>query len=439
MEWWSALSLILVSLIFLMMTGMPTAFCFLLVNIIGAFVLWGGEIGLAQMVLSIRSSITNFSLVPVVLFMLMGAILFQSGMASQIVKTVNKWFGKLPGRLSFLSILTGTLFSTLSGSSMASVAMLGSTMVPEMQRYEYKKPMAIGPILGAGTIAMMVPPSGLGVFIAVVAGISVSRLLIAIIIPGILLAVLMGLYILIKCWLQPSLAPPYDVEQFTLSEKLLDAVKYILPLAIVVFLVTGVIIVGIATPSEAAATGCLGTILLAAAYRKFNWNVLKNSMKATIRLSSMILLIMASAAAFSQILAFSGATSGLIDFMVHLDMPPIVAVIGIQFLIAIMGAFMHVTGIIMIILPLFVPIVDNLGLDPVWFAVITLLNCELASLTPPFGMMLFVMKGVCPEDTSLMDVIKAGFPFLLIALAVLVSILVFPELTLWLPDLVGSK
>lgn len=439
MEWWSALLLILGGLVFFMLTGMPTAFCFLFINIIAAFVLWGGEIGLNQLVLSMGSSVTIFSLVPIVLFVLMGGILFQSGIGGLIVTTINKWLGRLPGRLSFLSILAGTLFSTLSGSSMASVAMLGSTMVPEMEKYKYQKAMSIGPILGAGTIAMMVPPSGLGVFIAVVAGISVGKFLIAIIIPGIMLAVFMGLYILIRCMINPSLAPPYDVKLISMSEKVLDAVRYLLPLLVVVFLVTGVIIVGVATPSEAAATGCLGTFLLTMAYRRFNWKMVKNSLRSTVRLSSMILLIMASATAFSQVLAFSGATSGLIDFVMRLNLPPLVAVIGIQVLIAIMGAFMHVHGIIMIILPLFVPIVEALGLDPTWFAVLTLLNCELAGLTPPFGMMLFVMKGVAPDNTSFQDVVRAGLPFLAIAYVVLICVIVFPHLTLWLPKVLGTN
>jgi len=207
-----------------------------------------------------------------------------------------------------------------------------------------------------------------------------------------------------------------------------------LPSAVIVFLVTGLILVGVATPSEAAATGCLGALILTIAYRRFSWRVLKSSVKQTLKISAMILIIMGSAAAYSQILAFSGASAGLINFVVNVNVPPIVAVIFIQGLLALMGLFMHTTGNLMIILPLFVPIVNSLGLDPVWFAAITLLNCEIASVTPPFGSLLFVMQGVSP-GTNFSDIVRAALPFIGMSFLVMVLMLAFPVLTTWLPDL----
>ncbi len=433
MEWWVALVVIVGAVILLMVSGLPTALCFMLVNLVGVYFFWGGEQGFQQLILSIRSSVTRFSLMPIVLFMLMGSVLFHSNVAPLMINAINKWLGRLPGRLSLLAVLSGTLFATLSGSSMGSTAMLGSTLVPEMEKYGYKKPMSLGPILGSGGLAIMIPPSGLGVFVAAVAEISVGKLLIAIIVPGLMMAFLYGCYVLIRAWLQPSLAPAYDTASFSLSDKISSFIRYVLPVGFIIFLVTGLIFLGIATPSESAAVGCLGTFILAAAYRRFNWELVKKSVEASILTSVMVLFIMASAVAFSQMLAFSGASRGMVAFVLELNAPPILTVIGIQVLILIMGCFMPTNGIIMIVIPLFLPIVEAYGFDLVWFIVLTLLNTEMATTTPPFGLSLFVMKGVAPPDTEMADVYKAGLPFLGCDAIVMILLIAFPVIGLWLP------
>jgi tripartite ATP-independent transporter DctM subunit len=253
------------------------------------------------------------------------------------------------------------------------------------------------------------------------------------IVPGIMMAVLIAIYVVGRCWLQPSIAPPYNTGNFTLAEKTTEFVKYVLPMAIIVFLVTGIIFLGIATPSEAAATGCLGCFILAAAYRKLNWRVVKVSTESSLRAAVMVLIIMASAAAYSQILVFSGANEGLVNFLLSLHLPPIAAVIGIQILIAIMGCFMPVAGILMISLPLFTPIIKAMGMDPIWFGVITLINCEMAGLTPPFGTNLFTMKAVASKGTTLEEVYKAAIPIVVIDLVMMALLIGLPILTQWLP------
>jgi len=435
MEWWLGLIVILGSLIILMLSGMPTAFCFLLVNFVVVFLLLGGLSGLKILILSMRTSVTNFALIPLVLFVLMGSVLFESGIAPVIIEAVNKWMGRLPGRLGLLSVLAGTLFATLSGSSMASVAMLGSVLVPEMEKHGYKKSMSLGTIMGSGGLAMLIPPSSLAVFIAVLAELSVRRLLIAIIIPGLLMAVVIGIYVIGRCWLQPSIAPSYDVGKCSLSQKLVESAKYVLPMGFIIFLVTGLIFLGVATPSEAAATGCLGCFILAAVYGKLNWRVVKVSTESSLSTAVIVLLIMASAAAYSQILVFSGANSGLLDFFMNPHLSPIIAVIGMQISITIMGCFMPVTGILMICLPLFTPIVIAMGMDPIWFAVITLINCEMAGLTPPFGMNLFTMKAAAPKGITIEEIYRAAIPFVVIDLLVMALLLAFPVLAQWLPNL----
>jgi tripartite ATP-independent transporter DctM subunit len=439
MDWPLKLIIILGSLLLLILSGFPIAFCFFTLCMAGVIIYWGGLAGFEQYILSVGSSVTKFELVPVVLFILMGAILFESRVGTNLVNTVNKCLGRLPGRLGIVSVITGTIFAALSGSSMASTALLGSILTPEMETYGYKKQISLGSIMAGGSLAMMIPPSGLGVFIAVLAKCSVGAFLVGIIIPGLILAFLFGSYIFFTSWLRPELAPPYEAEKAPLAEKLMDSVTYVLPLAIVIFLVTGIIMVGIATPSEAAATGCLGAFAVSALYKGVNWRTVKKSTLTTVRLSGMILLIMASSSAFTQVLAFSGVNQGMTQWIMGLAVPPIVTVIGIQLLIMLLGCFMPSMGIVVIILPLFGPIVTALGLDMVWFAILTMVNCEMGAITPPFGNVLFVMKGVAPAGTTLVDVYKAALPLCVINIVTMLIILFFPATALWLPSVTLSK
>jgi len=192
----------------LMASGMPVAFCFMLINLVGAYFLWGGEVGLGQLIVSIYGSVTTFTLLPLSLFILMGETMFHAGISTQLIDTIGKWLPRLPGRLSLLALGAGALFSTLTGASMASVAMLGSALVPEMENHGYKKEMSLGPILGSGGLAIMIPPSSLAVLLGAVGEISIGGILIGIILPGILMSVLYGGYIIIRSTIQPHLAPP---------------------------------------------------------------------------------------------------------------------------------------------------------------------------------------------------------------------------------------
>ena len=419
-----------------MLTGMPVALCFMLINLAGMYVFFGGSLGLEQLITSIYSSLNTFILLPVPLFVLMGEVMFHSGIAPVLIETLDKWIGRIPGRLSLLAVAVGTLFSTLTGTSLASVAMLGSSMVPEMEKRGYKKSMSLGPILGSGGLAMMIPPSALAVLCGAIAEISIGKILIAIILPGLLMAVVYALYIIVRCLLHPDLAPAYDVDPTPVREKVIGTMKYVLPQGLVVFLVVGVIFLGVATPSEAAATGAFGTFLIAIIYKRLTWEVIIKAVKGTLSVTGMMFLIIAGAMAFSQILGFSGASAGLSEMATGLDMPPIVIVMIMQVVILFMGGFMDVVSIMMIVLPIFVPLVRAYGFNPVWFAVLFLLNIEMAGTSPPFGMSLFVMKGVAPKDTTMSDIYLAALPFLGCDLIVMILLFIFPSLALWLPSLI---
>ena len=435
MEWQLVLLFIFGSLVILMLTGMPVALCFMLINMAGMYLFFGGAAGLEQLITSIYSSLNTFILLPVPLFILMGEVMFHSGIAPVLVETLDKWVGRIPGRLSLLAVAVGTLFSALTGTSLASVAMLGSSLVPDMEKHGYKKPMSLGPILGSGGLAMMIPPSALAVLCGAIAEISIGKILLAIIAPGLLMAAVYAVYIIVRCWLQPDLAPAYEVDPSPIREKVISTVKYVLPQGLVVFLVVGVIFMGIATPSEAAATGAFGTFLIAIIYKRLTWEVTMKAVKGTLSITGMLFLIIAGAMAFSQILGFSGASAGLSELATGLDLPPIMIIMIMQFIILFLGGFMDVVSIMMIVLPIFVPLVRALGFSPVWFAVLFLLNIEMAGTSPPFGMSLFVMKGVAPKGTTMSDIYLAALPFLGCDLIVMIMLFIFPSMALWLPSL----
>jgi tripartite ATP-independent transporter DctM subunit len=439
LEWWAMLIVLFGGLMVLFATGIPVAFGFLLINLVMVFILWGGGNGIEQAVFSMFNSVTLFTLLPVPLFLLMGDVMFFSGTGTHVMDALSNWMGKIPGKLSLVAVAAGTLFATLTGSSIATTVMMGSVLVPEMQKRGYSKAMSLGPILGAGGLAIMIPPSQLAVLIGAVGYISVGKLLIAIIIPGIMMAVIFSIYIVGRCKLQPSCAPAFDETPVTMSQKLMDTVKYILPIGFIIFLVVGVIFTGVCTPTEAAATGTVGAYLLAAAYGKFNWQMVKKSLASTAAVTGMVMFILMSCDAYGKILAFTGISNGLVEFATNLPVAPIVTIIGMQVVCVFMGMFVAVTPIIMIFVPLYMPIVNALHFDPVWFGAMFMLNMELGTITPPFGLGLFAMKGVAPKGTTMGDVFRAAIPFCLMDMLAMGIMLAFPITTQWLPALMSGK
>lgn len=431
MDWWLTLSLILGPLLLLMMLGLPVAFAFLAVNLVGAYIFMGGTSGITQLVINTTGALTSFTLVPIAMFMIMGEVMFRSGIANDLMGTLDKWFGRLRGRLAFMAVGGGVLFSTLTGNSMGSIALLGSSLVPEMEKRGYKKPMTLGPILGSAGLAIMIPPSALAVVLGVVAELPIGRLLIAIILPGLLMAVLYALYILGRCTLQPEIAPSFDVAPTPMRVKLEAGVRNILPIGVIVFAVVGVIFLGWATPTEAAASGAVATVALALIKRRLNADVFKRSMFESAAISVMVLLIVAGAIAFSQLLAFTGATYGLMDAVLSLPVDDKIVVLAMVLTVVLLGMFMGPLPIMLITLPIFVPVVEQFGFDPLWFAVLFLIAIETGSTSPPLGAALFVMKAVAPEGTSMGSIYRAAVPFLICDFLAMGLVFAVPEIVTW--------
>lgn len=428
MDWFVPLTVILGSVLAVMALGVPIAFAFFLVAIAGAWILQGGGSAFEQLVLGIYSSISSFSLVPIPLFIFMGVVLWHTHLGQQAVDAIDKWLGRIPGRLSLLTIASGTVFSALSGSTMANTAMLGTMLMPEMRKRGYSDAMSMGPIMAGGGLAMMIPPSALAVILASIGQISIAKVLVGAILPGVIMAAFYAIYLVGRAALWPEEAPHYEAKPASLAEKLWSFVRDLLPLGIIIFAVTGLIVLGVATPTEAAALGALSSVALAAGYRRLTVKLLRAALFDAMRITVMTFAIMAAAIGFSQILAFSGATRGLLGAVLSLDVPPLMLIIGMQAIVMVLGCFMEQIAIMLITLPIFMPIVIALKFDPVWFAIIMLVNLETALMTPPFGLLLFVMKGVAPAGTSFGRIYLAAAPFVVINTLVMVLLLLFPEL-----------
>jgi tripartite ATP-independent transporter DctM subunit len=427
---------IFVLVLLFMLLGVPVAFAFLAANLVGAFVLMGGYAGLLQLVDNSTSLITSFTLVAIPMFVLMGALLFHSGLAARVFDTLDTLLGRVPGRLSYLTVAGGATFSTLTGSTMANTAMLGSLMVPEMNRRGYAPHMSIGPIIGTGGLAMLIPPSSMGVLLGSLAHIDIGALLIAGLLPGILLALLYCLIIWLQTRLNPASAPAYATDHVALGQKLFLIAVNILPLGLVVFCVVGFILLGIATPSEAAAFGALSVVALAAANRRLTVAVLQKSLASTVAVTAMVFLLVIASSVFGQLMAFSGASTGVVSWALSMEGGALLKLLLMFGTLLLLGMFMDQISILLLTIPIFFPLAASLGYDPVWFGIIVLLALEMSLSTPPFGLLLFMMQGVAPKGTTLGQVASAALPYLACDLMLMILLLMIPGLALYLPGLI---
>ena len=435
LEWYVLLLLFFCLLIVVLASGMPVAFGFLTLNILGLYLFLGGEHALSLLATSSFSSIGQFVLIPIPLFILMGELLMRTGLANMTVDAADHWIGRLPGRLAVSAVGGGTLFGALSGASMASVAMLGSTLVPEMTKRNYKPELSVGSVLAGGGLAVLIPPSALGVLLGALAKVSIAKLLLAGLLPGLVLAALYFAYFTLRAKFQPELAPPYSAPPMTLAQRL-RSLAVVTPLFSLIIVVTGFIFLGIATPSESAAMGVVATLFLAACYRRLSWGAMKTALMSTASTTSMMLLVIVGSSGFSQILAATGATSSLVDAVTELGLSPIMMVIFMQLMVLVLGCFIDTISIMMVSIPVFMPVVLAMGLDPIWFSILILVQLELAGITPPFGVLLFVLKGVQPS-LSIAQIYRAALPIVVIQLGLIALLMIFPGIVTVLPTMMG--
>ncbi len=476
MEWYLAFILLLGTVCTFMFLGMPVALSFFAANVLGTYLFINGDIGLVFMPMEFNNAI-KFTLAPIALFLLMGEILLQTGVAFKAIGAIDRMIARVPGRLSVVSIVGGTIFSSLSGSTIANTAILGSVLLPDMVKRGYHPAIAMGPIMAVGGIAMLIPPSALAVLLASIAEQSVAQLLIAGIVPGILMAVLFFAYVIGRCIINPELAPTYTPDESGLdapltltinlggsgrswtyaggycrpANRILPFFFYILPLFIIFVVVVGSIFYKIAAPTEAAALGCLAALGACYFFRifknkikisgidgaDFGWPAIWTSLIETAKINTMILFIIAGSLVFSQALANSGATDGLLKAITSLDLTPLMVVIMMMVVLLFLGAFMDQVSMLLLTLPFFLLGSQSLqvvfNIDVIWLMVLMLITMEISLLTPPFGLLLYVMKGVAPFEVSLGEVVRSALPFIIIELAVLALLIAVPEVATWLP------
>ncbi len=436
MGWGAALALMLGMVCVLLALGLPVAFAFIVTSIVGALLFMGGEAGILAFVRGSVASISNFNLAPIPLFLLMGEILLQTGIAFKAVDAIDRLISRVPGRLAVVAVSGGTVFSALSGSTIATTAMLGQALLPDMLKRGYHPTMAMGPIMAIGGVDMLIPPSALTVLLGSLAQIPIAELLIAGILPGLIMSVLFIGYIVLRCWLQPSLAPVYEARRIYGWERWLPFFTHVVPLLAIFVVVVGSIFSGIASPTDSAALGCVATAAIALCYRALTWKILYSCLKDVAKVSTMIFFIIAASSAFANMLAFSGGTDGALKALSALSLTPLTAVLIMVAVLLFLGCFLDQVSMMLLTLPFFMPLAAGLQIDIIWLGIIFLIAMQIGLLTPPFGLLLFVMKGVAPPHIRMTQVYAAATPFTLITLSVLALIIAVPWVATWLPDLI---
>lgn len=434
MEWYISLGIALTLLMGLFALGVPIFIAFLTVNVLGTFWLMGSA-GFGMFANSVYSTVTSETLTTIVLFVLMGELLFRSGSIDVIFDALDTLMGRIKGRLYFFVIVLATLFGALSGSALAVTAMLSRSALPTMQQRGYDDRLSIGLILGGASLAPIIPPSLLVIIIGSMVDISIARLLIAGIIPGILLAGLFVSYVVVKLMLNPSLAPTADEGGGGTWRARGKALLKMAPFSIIIFSVLGLIMLGVATPSESAATGVLGAMLVAVYYRRFTLKMAKQAVLSSLSISAMIIAILACSKLFSQLLSFAGATSGLVGLATSLELDPMWMLLLLMLVPLIACMFIDQIAFMMVVIPIYAPLVKLYGFDPIWFWTLFLINISVGSLTPPFGYNLFAVKGGAPS-VPMQTIFAAAWPIVICFLFGMLVLFFLPSLITFLPSLI---
>ena len=437
MSWGAAAWLLLGGSTVLLFLGLPVAFSFLVINLVGAWLWLGGEPGMVQLVRNSVNSVMSFALTPIPLFVLMGEVLFHTGLAVKVIDGIERLIRQVPGRLAVVAVVAGTVFSAISGSTIATTAMLGSLMVPVMLARGYHPTLATGPVMAIGAVDMLIPPSALTVLLGSLSGISISKLLIGGVLPGLMLSVAFVAYIIVRVKLTPALAPNTALTEYRGFERFKPLFMYVLPLVSIFGVVVGAMAAGWGTPTESAALGAFATLLLAIAYRALTPAILMASLKGTVAISAMILFIIVGATTFAQILSFSGASKGLAEAITGTGLPPLAVVALMMLLLIFLGIFVDQVSMMMITLPIFMPVVQALNIDVVWFGVMFLICMQLGLLLPPHGLLLMTMKGVAPPEVTMLHIFRAVVPYVLMSILLLALVFWFPVVATWLPQLIG--
>jgi len=429
------LILMFVVLMFLLLAGFPVAFT------LGAVALLFGGIFLDMdffylLPLRIWGVMTNFILLAVPMFIFMGVILDKSGLAEDLLETMGILFGRLRGGLALSVVVVGALLAATTGVVGATVVTMGIIALPTMLKHAYSPQLATGTIAAAGTLGQIIPPSIILILLGDVMGVPVGRLFIGAIVPGSLLVIMFFIYILAISWYKPDVAPALSSE--TVDNLFAKVIFTLLPPLLLIIAVLGSIFFGIASPTESAAVGALGAMILAFVHNKLTLDNLQQSTQMTARLTSMVFLILIGATAFGLVFRGMGGDKLVLDVMTNLPGGVWGFLMVSMTLIFLLGFFLDFLQICFIVVPILAPIANHLGIDLLWFAVLIAINLQTSFLTPPFGFSLFYLKAVAPPEIRIQHIYRGIVPFIALQILGIILLITFPNLVIWLPDLMDS-
>ena len=439
MTWWLALGGSIALLIALLALGVPVFVAFLLLNLAGVLALFGTA-GFGLFANSIYNTATTGALSAVPLFIVMGEILFRSGAMEVLFDSLDRLVGRIRGRQYVVCILLSAILGALSGAAIAVAGLLGRSLFPAMRRRGYDTEFSAGTMLAGASLDPIIPPSVLAVLVAITAEVSIGKMLVAGIGPGLLLTGLFIVYVLVRVHFNPKLAPDLaaDLEGRNTAGSALGALARMVPPLFVFFMVMGLIMLGVATPTEAAATGVLGALLVALYYRRLDWAMIREALASAATVTALLLAIMCSAVMFSQLLTVTGAAAALAG-LVTSTRPAAWLMVFIMLAVPfVLFMFLDQLAIMLMIVPIYQPILKLYGFDGIWFWTLFLIVVTAGGLTPPFGYILFALKSAAP-DVPLRTIYRASWPFVRIILAGLALCALFPEVITFLPGLAGPR
>lgn len=428
-------AIMFMSMLFFMLIGTPLAWALLISGVGSAYFMWGPA-GLELLVSSAFSAMDNFLLVSLPLFIFMGLVLQRSGITDDLFAMIQKLLGGIPGGLGIGTVVICALIAAMAGVSGAATVSLGIIALPAMLKRGYDKKLVTGTIMAGGALGFLIPPSILMIVYAFLARESVGKLFAAGMVPGLMLALIYIGYVLIRCRMNPELGPTISKEERgDLGEKLRSLRHLVMPGSLIVA-VLGCIIMGITTPSEASAIGAGGALLIAALHGRVNREMMNDVLLSTTRLMGMLMWIALVAVFFSKIYTGLGAGMLVAEFIEDASLSPQFVLLAMVLCFFVLGMFLDDFAIMFITIPLFVPIVRELGYDTTWFAVLFILSMQSAYLTPPFGFNLFYMRSVAPPSITIMDIYKSALPFVALQIIGLMLVFMFPAIALWLPEMI---
>ena len=423
-------------LLILLAASLHIAVNFLLVGFVATAIILGVNVALALLGQTMYYSIATPSFAALPLFVLMGAFATGSGFAKRVYDGIHTASAGLPGSLGITTCFGCAAFGAVSGSSLAASAIFGRLALPEMKRHNYDKAFSLGTIASAGTFAAMIPPSAMFIIYAIFTEQSVGKLFIAGIIPGCITAVVYSASIIIRVWLNPQLAPSMPEERHVTFQKRVSSLMQIWPVAILAVIVLGGIYSGVFTSTEAGAAGAAATLIFGMFGGKLcDMKTIRKALRESAETTSMVFIIIVGALFFTRVLTITRIPVMLTEQVMAWDLPKIVVLMAILVIWFLLGMLIIPTGICALTLPIIYPIILKLGYDPIWFGVIVLKLAEIAAVTPPVGLNVFALKGVSGEDTTIEDIYKGIWPYVVCDLIVLVFLIIFPQISLFLPNL----